>query len=241
MKLIFIRHGEPDYEQDTLTENGFRQAEALSERVKNWKVSDCYCSPMNRAQKTAEPSLRALKKKAEIKPWLHEFNLVKAPDPDGGSPLVPWDRTPLYLNRNPDLLDRNKWKETEMVRGTGIAEYYDSTILEFDELLLRYGYKREGMIYRILPGAKKDAVAVLFCHLGISCVMLSHLINVSPFVLWQGTFPPPASVTIAGTEERDGEYAVFRIQVLGDTSQLREKGERASDFGSGSFTELFQE
>ena len=33
MKLIIIRHGDPDYEHDTLTEKGIREAKLLSERI----------------------------------------------------------------------------------------------------------------------------------------------------------------------------------------------------------------
>ena len=31
MKLIIVRHGDPDYENDTLTERGWKEAKALSE------------------------------------------------------------------------------------------------------------------------------------------------------------------------------------------------------------------
>ena len=33
MKLLFIRHGEPDYVHDTLTEKGWREARLLAERI----------------------------------------------------------------------------------------------------------------------------------------------------------------------------------------------------------------
>lgn len=45
MRLIFIRHGDPDYVHDTLTEKGKREAELLAQRVKNWDVSKFYVSP----------------------------------------------------------------------------------------------------------------------------------------------------------------------------------------------------
>lgn len=46
MRLIFIRHGDPDYVHDTLTEKGKREAELLAQRVKNWDVSKFYVSPL---------------------------------------------------------------------------------------------------------------------------------------------------------------------------------------------------
>ena len=46
MKIIFIRHGEPNYEIDSLTEKGWREAELLSKRTAKWNVTDFYCSPL---------------------------------------------------------------------------------------------------------------------------------------------------------------------------------------------------
>ena len=40
MRLIFIRHGEPDYEHDSLTEKGWREAKLLAARTKDWHVDD---------------------------------------------------------------------------------------------------------------------------------------------------------------------------------------------------------
>ena len=36
MRLIFIRHAEPDYSIDSLTEKGWREAKLLAERTKRW-------------------------------------------------------------------------------------------------------------------------------------------------------------------------------------------------------------
>ena len=33
MKLLFIRHGDPDYTNDTLTKKGWREAECLAEML----------------------------------------------------------------------------------------------------------------------------------------------------------------------------------------------------------------
>ena len=79
---------------------------------------------------------------------------------------------------------------------------------------------------------------VCFCHLGITCALLSHLINTTPSQLWQGFFLAPTSVTVIGTEERTPNEAYFRCQVMGDTSHLLLAGEPISYYGY--FTEPFQ-
>ena len=58
MKIIFIRHGEPNYEIDSLTEKGWREAELLSKRTAKWNVTDFYCSPLGRAKDTASFTLK---------------------------------------------------------------------------------------------------------------------------------------------------------------------------------------
>ena len=60
MKLIFIRHGDPNYEIDGLTEKGQREAQLLADYIKNYNIDEIYMSPLGRAQQTAEYSLKAL-------------------------------------------------------------------------------------------------------------------------------------------------------------------------------------
>ena len=53
MKLIFIRHGDPDYERDSLTEKGWKEAALLAKRIAPMQVRDSFCSPLGRAKDTA--------------------------------------------------------------------------------------------------------------------------------------------------------------------------------------------
>ena len=73
MNLIFIRHAEPDYTIDSLTEKGFREAEMLANRTKDWKVDEVYVSPMGRAQDTASFSLKNWDITPVTYDWLQEF------------------------------------------------------------------------------------------------------------------------------------------------------------------------
>ena len=67
MRLIFVRHGDPDYEHDSLTEKGWREAELLAARLEKLKEEQrgeiyCYQSPLGRAQDTAALTLKKLGK-----------------------------------------------------------------------------------------------------------------------------------------------------------------------------------
>ena len=74
MRIIFVRHAEPDYANDTLTEKGWREAALLAERVSGWDVTDFYVSPLGRARDTASLSLKKMGRTAEIFDWLREFH-----------------------------------------------------------------------------------------------------------------------------------------------------------------------
>ena len=54
MKIIFIRHGDPNYELDCLTEVGIEQAKALGEYMKDIPVDGVFSSPHGRAYLTAK-------------------------------------------------------------------------------------------------------------------------------------------------------------------------------------------
>ncbi len=134
MKLIFIRHAEPDYQTDSLTEKGAREAALLGERTKDWTISQVYCSPMGRAQKTAGPTLAAHgitlshtypqapddvlcapdPKTAQVCPWLREFAVGVNPEDHPAKKFIAWDFTPGWMQEHPELYDRLHWTEASI-------------------------------------------------------------------------------------------------------------------------------
>ena len=104
-----------------------------------------------------------------------------------------------------------------------VKELYDQVVAGLDEILARHGYVREGNYYRTDQG-NTDTVA-LFCHFGVECVMLSHLLHISPMPLWHGSCALPSSVTTLVTEERRKGIASFRMLSFGDLSHLYVHGE----------------
>lgn len=239
MKLIFIRHGEPNYEKDCLTDKGRLEAEALAKRVAGWDVTAVYCSPLGRARETASYSLKALNAKAVTFEWLKEF-CVPVTDPDFGEKCVPWDFLPSFWTSEPKFYDKEHWFEAPVLQDikSGIRTYYEEVCHNLDKLLNEYGYVRTNGYYRVDRHPKKEEVLVFFCHLGVSYVCLSHLLGISPSVLWQGFFSAPTSVTILGSEERTKGEAGFRCQVLGDTRHLADAGIEIST--AGYFADVFQ-
>ena len=86
------------------------------------------------------------------------------------------------------------------------------------QYLEQHGYRRKGTYYEVLRANRETLV--FFCHFGVTCVILSHLFNVSPVALLQHLVAAPSSVTTLYTEERERGIASFRALSLGDTSHL---------------------
>jgi probable phosphoglycerate mutase len=52
MRIILIRHGDPNYEKDCLTELGHKQAAAAAQRLLKEGIDEIYSSPQGRAMQT---------------------------------------------------------------------------------------------------------------------------------------------------------------------------------------------
>lgn len=251
MRIIFIRHGDPDYVNDTLTEKGMREAKLLSDRTASWDVSQFYCSPLGRAQKTASYTLDRLGREAVTYDWMKEF-FYPIEDPVTGRIGVPWDFMPEYWTKIPQMYEKDGWKETEIYRSNPeLLPAYTQVCDGLDGILESYGYRRQQNYYLNEntqrqtqgPGASAaadgtDSTIVIFCHLGVTCVMMSHLLGISPALLFHSVYLAPTSVTVLATEERRNNIAQFRAQVIGDTSHLLQGGEPVS--AAGYFTDVFQ-
>ena len=65
MRIIIVRHGDPNYELDTLTKTGWREAELAAEYLAKLQIKAFYVSPLGRAQDTAGCTLKKMKPKNE--------------------------------------------------------------------------------------------------------------------------------------------------------------------------------
>ncbi len=225
MKLLIIRHGDPDYTIDSLTEKGWKEAEYLSERLEKLNVKEFYVSSMGRAKDTASFTLKKMGRTATECEWLREFS------PDGyydevRGKRVPWDWLPEEWKNEERFYQYDHWSEPEAFSKKGIKEEYDWVIENFDRLLAQHGYVREGHNYRV-EKANEDTL-VFFCHFGLGCVLISHLLDVSPMILWHGLCAAPTSVATIVTEERRKGTASFRMSAYGDISHLYVKDEEPS-------------
>ena len=224
MRLLIIRHGDPDYEKDSLTEKGWREAKYLSERLEKENITHFYVSPLGRAKDTASFTLEKYGAQAEEMEWLREFDnkLIWRPDRKDRR-IIPWDWLPQDWTVRDEFYDVNNWQNDEIMKEGGIGQDYKWVTENFDKILAKHGYVREGRLYHAVR-SNRDTLA-FFCHFGLGCVLVSYLLGVSPVTLWHGCCAAPSSVTVFNTEERREGKALFRMSSFGDISHLYAHGE----------------
>lgn len=223
MKLIIIRHADPDYSIDSITEKGKKEAQLLSERISKLDVKAFYCSPLGRAKDTAAYTLKKMNASAVTLDWLREFEgrvIIN------GEKKRAWDRLPREWTDNDDYYCSDKWLKTDLMQSGDVEEKYIELCNGIDELLKNHGYVHDGRIFKAVK-PNHDTV-VLFCHYGVECAILSHVFGCSPMVMWHNFVALPTSVTTLITEEREEGTAVFRTQQFGDISHLYAAGEEPS-------------
>lgn len=223
MKLLIVRHGDPDYTIDSLTEKGWREAEFLSQRLAQLETKAYYISPLGRAKDTASLTLKKVNREAVECPWLREFRApIWRPDVTDKK-MIPWDWLPQDWTGDERFFHYDQWQDAEVFQEGKVKAEYDWVVTNFDALLKQHGYERAGHVYR--AAEPNNDTLVFFCHFGVECVLLSHLLNLSPMVLWHGFCAAPTSVTTVVTEERRKGIASFRMTAFGDISHLYCHGE----------------
>lgn len=237
MRILIIRHGDPDYANDTLTEKGKREATLLAKRLEKENIDAFYSSPLGRAKDTCLYTARAVGKENEIvvKDWLHEFNHPLTL-PSGRERNIPWDMLPTEWTDNDKMYDYKRWYKQKCYRKSNMKAAYDNVANGLDALLKEYGYVREGNSYRV-ENANTKTIA-LFCHFGLEMVLMSRLCNVSPIPLWHHFTALTSSVTTLYSEERRKGIATFRCAGFGDIGHLY-AGEEPPSF-SARFCEIFE-
>ena len=224
MRLIFVRHGEPDYEHDCLTDNGRRQAACTAERLAGEDIAAIYSSPMGRARETA--SYTAKSHGLEVQPldFMHEINwgdsrenCDELPDRleyDGH----PWTIAHKLLTESPQLVGSPDWTEHHYFKDNIMMDYYGMISEKFDEFLEGFGLVRDGGLYRCREYCG-DTVA-LFAHGGSGAVMFSHLLNLPmPFVLTSLPYGV-CSVSIIEFAGQTGETVIPRLELFNDMRHI---------------------
>ncbi len=231
MRILLVRHGDPDYKNDTVTEKGKREAELLSDRLAKENIDIIYCSPLGRAQDTARPTAEKIGKEIITLPWLAEISLHYEVE---GKTVSPWDIYPEIWSQNDKITDKDNWVTHPLYESAPLGEIIKEREREFDALLLSHGYRHQGRIFEIQPGYEKsDETIAIFCHMGLGNVLLAHIAGIPTPLWWHIMFLPPSSVTTIYMESHRPEknIALAHFAGIGDVSHLYKGNEPVSTSG----------
>ena len=135
MRLLIVRHGDPDYANDCLTEKGKREASLLAEKLKKEKIDYFYSSPLGRAKQTCEAVAKAMGREEEIvvKEFLREFghNFTL---PSGEQKHILWDFLPEFWTNEPMMYSNENWHQLPYFKEAKVEEHYRQVCDEFAAL-----------------------------------------------------------------------------------------------------------
>jgi probable phosphoglycerate mutase len=223
MLLYLVRHGDPIYVTDTLTERGVLQAEAVGKRIAASGITDIYSSPMGRAKMTAEPSCRLLGLEYKVEDWAHEVEDERlTPYPDGKLKSVTvLQNTVLRENGNIDLpYDRSL--ECTGINESNMKPAIDRIVNGGRDFLARLGYSEENGIYRIIK--PNDEKVALFCHAVMQRVWLSHLLHIPLHLTWASFAPTHTGVTVIEFKNNQDGFTAPKCLCFSDMSHLYAEG-----------------
>jgi 2,3-bisphosphoglycerate-dependent phosphoglycerate mutase len=182
VELVFIRHGQPEWDRDgrtvvdpCLTEVGLEQAQLLGEAFTDRRVDRLLVSPLVRAQQTSAPVAEAVGLEPETLPWLAEI----------ASPA--WDGTPsetveaVFAEARAKPLDE-QWDG--LPGGESFRDFHRRVTTGLDGLLDELGCERLSAFPPLWRLDDPGPTVVVVAHAGTDAVCLGRLLGIDP-VPWE--------------------------------------------------------
>lgn len=215
MRIVFVRHGEPDYTHDCLTEQGKLQALAAAERLREEGIEEIFSSPLGRAAETAATTAELLKLPVKTLDYMRELHWGST----DGTPLPsdghPWDLADLLAGEGWDLTNPG-WREHPYFRNNRVTENVDMVAQRTDEWLLSLGYERNGAFYRCVRPDDRQKTVALFSHGGSSAAAMGHILNL-PFPYACGLFHLEfTGITIIRLDRNPGQQRLPCLELAND-------------------------
>ena len=223
MILYYVRHGDPIYHPDSLTELGHKQANALVKRFSVYGLDKIYASTSNRAKLTAKPTCDALGKEPVLLDWANEHyawleftsknekgeRRWLADDPKY-KPML--NSTEVY-NMGFEWYNHPYFAEFDCKNGT--KRINDNT----DAFLEELGFKhdREKRCYKVIK-KNTDRVA-LFAHWGFGLLFLSSILDI-PYAHFCTRFSLGHSSVTAIYFDENAEEVYPQILYMSNDSHL---------------------
>lgn len=219
MRIIFVRHGYPDYKNDCLTELGHCQAEMAAERLHGEIINKIFSSSCGRAYETAEHI--AVPRGMEIKKcdFMRELSWGSIDDETIFARGQPWVTADDMVAKGQNILSP-AWKIEEPFCRNKVVGQVQAAAESFDEWLKKLGYEREERYYRVCR--KNEETILMVSHAGSSSAVLAHLLNLAfPFVC-AAIIPDFTAITILSLDGEEGNLITPTIEIMNDARHIAE-------------------
>ncbi len=210
MLLYIIRHGDPDYEHNTITPFGHKEAKALARWFEKHQIrfDAIYTSPLGRAKDTASYTCQKQNITSSVLDWTEESM-------DYMQPFTP-DSAVSYRFSHNGIEDYTDFS-TEDRMGS-----IEALIKGSDAFLKELGYERNGSHYTVTD--HNDKRIAVFCHGGMGTAWTAHLLGLPPTLGFPSMFMTTTSLNVFEFRPY-GEcksYTRPRLLRFGDVSHLHE-------------------
>ena len=228
MLLYIIRHGEPVYNPNGLTQMGQEQAEAIAKRLSLHGIDKIYASPLKRARMTAEPLAKLLNKEVIIEEFMCEekagesFCVKDEKGEDKWMFLIEKYRREMQSKRILDLGD--KWYNHQVFNTPKCKSGYERILNESDRFLSELGYvhDRENGWYKAT--APNDLRVAAFCHGGFGLSWLGILLNIPLPTVWTKMDISHSGMTVIEFKEDSQGICIPKMLMLSNDSHLYREG-----------------
>lgn len=220
MRIVFIRHGDPNYDLDCLTELGHKQAKIAAQRLLKEGIEEIYSSPLGRARQTAQAFSEASGiDDIKILDFMQEIRFGREGEmyEDKWNPwLVVED-----LVKNGKDIQTPDWREYPVFKENLATVDTDKIAVEADKWLSTLGYEREGKYYRCTRQDDKEKTIALFCHGGSSTAFFSRVLNQQfPYMCAVLLHYPHTTISVIKFNKTPGSLCQPIIELLNDARHL---------------------
>lgn len=222
MKIILVRHGHPDYENDCLTPLGHEQAEKAAMRLKDEGIEKIYSSPFGRAYETAIHTAKVLSQDVTKLDFMHEIKWGSSDGKEIYRDGHPWDTSLYAISLGHSLMDE-EWTKTSPFSNNVVFSEVERVAAESDKWFETLGYRREGANYRVICDNTHRTIA-LFSHGGSSSALLSHMLNLPFFYLCRAICPDFTAITVLSLSDEKGILTAPMIEIANDSRHIRGNG-----------------
>lgn len=217
MRIIFVRHGHPDYNKDCLTELGHQQAKACADRLKDEKIDKFYSSSCGRAYETALHIAEGRGMEVEKLDFMREIGWGPAGSDKGQAGYDPWTLGARMVDRGQSLMSPT-WPFEEPYNTSFTSDRILLVGEAFDKWLENFAITREGSLYRM--GKPQYDTILLASHGGSSSAVMSRIFNLPmPFVS-RAILPNFTAVTVISFWAEEGSLFSPQIEIMNDARHI---------------------